>query len=234
MMFLASFNRRLKQYPATEIDIGSPKGATCSTVTFSPGMQPISISLINISSFSNECITAVFPTLISDSFFIISKSIPQVTYIVTNFGALLKRMIKFTNHDRKFNSSEKTRLKLFIEQLIKKESGSGCNIQYVFCSDECLLQINKQFLDHDFYTDIITFDLGGESGVNAEIYISVDRVKENAGSFNETYRKEMLRVIFHGALHLCGYRDKTKSEITLMREKETEYLKRFEKTNPKR
>ncbi len=143
-------------------------------------------------------------------------------------------MIKFINHDRSFHFTGKTHLKAFIEKLFKREGKKTGDIQYVFCSDEYLLKINKQFLQHDYYTDIITFDLGGKDDVHAEIYISIDRVKDNAASFGESYRKEMLRVLFHGALHLCGYKDKTKSEITLMREKESEYLKRFEKTNPKK
>jgi len=143
-------------------------------------------------------------------------------------------MIKFINHDRNFNFPGKTSLKKFIVQLFKREGYTAGDIQYVFCSDDYLLQINRQFLQHDYYTDIITFDLGGTGEVNAEIYISLDRVKENAASFGETYRSELLRVIFHGALHLSSYWDKTKSEITLMREKESEYLKRFEKTNPKK
>lgn len=143
-------------------------------------------------------------------------------------------MIKFINHDRSFHFTGKTHLKAFIETLFKREGKKIGDIQYVFCSDEYLLQINKQFLQHDYYTDIITFDLGGIDEVNAEIYISIDRVKDNAAGFGESYRTEILRVLFHGALHLCGYKDKTKSEITLMREKESQYLKRFEKTNPKK
>lgn len=143
-------------------------------------------------------------------------------------------MIKFLNNDRRFYFSGKTQLKEFIEKLFKRESKKAGDVQYIFCSDEYLLQINKQFLQHDYYTDIITFDLGGIDEVNAEIYISIDRVKDNVSKFSESYRTEILRVIFHGALHLCGYKDKTKSEITLMREKESEYLKRFEKTNPKK
>jgi rRNA maturation RNase YbeY len=95
------------------------------------------------------------------------------------------------------------------------------------------LGINRQFLDHDFYTDIITFPLSDGGVIDAEVYISVDRVKENAAGFGVTQREEMLRVIFHGALHLCGYVDKRKSEITLMREKESEYLRLFEKANPR-
>lgn len=157
-------------------------------------------------------------------------------FFVTNFGALAKRMIKFTNHDRKFIFSPKTALRLFIEKLFRREGKTAGQVQYIFCSDDYLLQINRQFLQHDYYTDIITFDLGsGDEGtVNAEIYISIDRVKENAFSFHETFSKEILRVIFHGALHLSGYRDKTKSEITLMRRKESEYLRLFEKANPRK
>ena len=143
-------------------------------------------------------------------------------------------MIKFINHDRKFTAQGKTYIKSFLSDLFKREKKVLGEIQYVFCSDEYLLQINKQFLQHDYYTDIITFDLSSGKEVTAEIYISVDRVKENASAFDVPFRQEMLRVIFHGALHLCGYRDKTKGEITLMREKESEYLRKFERTNPKK
>jgi rRNA maturation RNase YbeY len=155
-----------------------------------------------------------------------------VCVFVTNFGALAKRMIKFINHDRKFNFSKKTVLKEFLHSLFETEGKMAGNIQYVFCSDAYLLGINKQFLQHDFFTDIITFDLGGEEDVNAEIYISIDRVKENALQFGESFQREMLRVVFHGALHLCGYKDKTKSEISLMRLREKKYLDRFEKQYP--
>jgi probable rRNA maturation factor len=162
------------------------------------------------------------------------KSKLDVTVFVTNFGALAKRMIKFINHDRKFNFTHKTKLKEFIEKLFKREDKVAGEIQYIFCSDDYLLQINRKFLQHDFYTDIITFDLEGEKEVNAEIYISLDRVKENASEFKVSLRHEVLRVIFHGALHLCGYSDKTKSEITLMRERESRYLRLFEKANPRK
>ena len=93
-----------------------------------------------------------------------------------------------------------------------------------------LLQMNRDFLQHDYYTDIITFGLS-EKGqpVEAEVYISLDRVKENARIHGATQANETLRVVFHGALHLCGYKDKKKSEITLMRQKEDQYLRLFEK-----
>lgn len=126
--------------------------------------------------------------------------------------------------------SKKTVVKSFIELLFKGEKVGLEQLSYVFCSDEYLLDINKQFLKHDFYTDIITFGLSAKGeAVTGEIYISIDRVKENAKNHNVNYSEELLRVIFHGALHLCGYKDKTKREITIMREKEEHYLRLFEK-----
>lgn len=154
--------------------------------------------------------------------------------IVTNFGALAKQMIKFINHDRSPNIPNRKHLKTFIEALFMAEGRKAESITYIFCSDDYILKVNRQFLQHDFYTDIITFDLGepGVPDVVAEIYISLDRVRENAKTFDERLIRELLRVIFHGALHLCGYRDKTKREITLMREKESEYLLKFEADKP--
>ncbi len=104
---------------------------------------------------------------------------------------------------------DRSRLKSFLPSIFKKEKKQLAELQYIFCSDDYLLSINKQYLDHDYYTDIITFDLSEPSQpINAEIYISVDRVRDNARSFGTTLKKELHRVIFHGALHLCGYGDK--------------------------
>ena len=117
-------------------------------------------------------------------------------------------------------------LKKFIIQFFIKEKKSLQSIDIIFCSDEYLLGINKQHLQHDFYTDIITFDLS-ESSANpiiGELYISIDRVKDNAALRYEKFSTELLRVIFHGLLHLCGFKDKTKSNIKTMREKEDKYL----------
>lgn len=138
--------------------------------------------------------------------------------------------VTFRSADRRLQITDKTKLKDFIQLLFKKEKKVLSFITYVFCSDEFLLQINRDFLQHDYYTDIITFGLS-EKGepVEAEVYISLDRVKENAKGLGITYKEEILRVVFHGALHLCGYKDKKKSEITLMREKEAYYLRLFEK-----
>src|SRR5690348_1821471 len=100
----------------------------------------------------------------------------------------------------------RTRLKAFITSLFKKERYSLEAIHYIFCSDSYLLEINRQHLQHDYYTDIITFGLSDPGQpVNAEVYISIDRVKDNARQFNTSIKEELHRVIFHGALHLCGY-----------------------------
>ena len=117
-------------------------------------------------------------------------------------------------------------LKKFIIQLFFKEGKFLQSIDIIFCSDDYLLEINKQHLQHDFYTDIITFDLS-ESLANSiigELYISVDRVKDNAALRNQEFSIELLRVIFHGLLHLCGFKDKTAKDIQTMRQKEEEYL----------
>jgi probable rRNA maturation factor len=123
---------------------------------------------------------------------------------------------------------KKKAVKEFIVDLFKSEGKDLVFINYVFCSDSYLLEINQSFLQHDYLTDIITFDLSEGKGISSEVYISVDRVKENAGLHSVHYKMELLRVIFHGALHLCGYKDKKKSEITIIRQKEDYYLRLFD------
>jgi rRNA maturation RNase YbeY len=119
-------------------------------------------------------------------------------------------------------------LKAFLQSLFKKEGVKMDSLQYIFCSDKYLLEINKQYLKHDYYTDIITFNLSDKPiPVNGEIYISIDRVKDNAQNFNTSFKQELHRVIFHGALHLCGYKDKTAKEEELMREKEDHYIRLY-------
>lgn len=120
----------------------------------------------------------------------------------------------------------RTALKRFIISLFKKEGKLVDSLSYIFCSDHYLLDINKQYLHHDFYTDIITFDLSADNKgpITGEVYISIDRVRDNAQNFNASFKQEIHRVIFHGALHLCGYKDKTAKEEILMRKKEDVYL----------
>jgi rRNA maturation RNase YbeY len=139
--------------------------------------------------------------------------------------------VTFYNADRKFIFKGKTELKLFIKNIFKKEKKTLSYINYVFCSDEYLLKINQNFLHHDYYTDVITFSLNASlsSPIESEVYISLDRIKENARINNTPKETETLRVIFHAVLHLCGYNDKKKSEILLMRKKEEYYLLLYHK-----
>ncbi|MBI1342118.1 MAG: rRNA maturation RNase YbeY [Terrimonas sp.] len=119
-------------------------------------------------------------------------------------------------------------LKSFLQELFKKEGKKLESLNYIFCTDEALLSINKTYLKHDYYTDIISFDLSDKGlPVKGEIYISLDRVKANAKSFRTTIKEEIHRVIFHGALHLCGYKDKTSAEINEIRSRECFYLKKY-------
>jgi probable rRNA maturation factor len=119
-------------------------------------------------------------------------------------------------------------LKNFIQSIFKKEKKELQSLVYIFCSDEYLLAINKEHLQHDYYTDIITFDLSENSNqIIGEIYISTDRVRDNASSLGVSIKEELHRVIFHGALHLCGYKDKTARHAKEMRAAEDECLKAY-------
>ncbi len=120
-------------------------------------------------------------------------------------------------------------LKSFLTLLAKSEKQDFSELNYIFCSDEELLDINKRFLNHNYYTDIITFNLSATENdlMIGEIYISIDRVKENANTYNTSVITELHRVIFHGILHLCGYNDKTSDQKTKMTQKENQYLKKY-------
>ena len=139
--------------------------------------------------------------------------------------------ITFHTIDIKLPAIKKAALKTFISGQAMKEVKKKLNITYVFCSDEYLLNMNRQFLEHDYYTDIITFPLNEtEKEIEAEIYISVDRVKDNADKFKTDHLEELRRVIFHGVLHLMGYKDKSRADKETMRSKENEWLRRFKTT----
>ena len=123
---------------------------------------------------------------------------------------------------------DRVKLKKFIESIFKKEKKKIQSLNYVFCTDEELLEINRQYLNHDYYTDIVSFELSKkDEPAEGDIYISIDRIRDNALSLGEPLYKELHRVIFHGALHLCGYKDKTRSQSLEMRNKEEEYLSRY-------
>jgi len=113
---------------------------------------------------------------------------------------------------------------LHLNSLIKNELKKTGDISVIFCSDNYLLKMNKDYLDHDYYTDIITFDYVEEDRISGDLFISLDRVKENAEKFETTVIHELYRVVFHGILHLVGYKDKSKEEQKLMKKKENYYL----------
>ena len=111
--------------------------------------------------------------------------------------------------------------------LVSLESRELGDITLIFCTDEELLAINKEHLDHDYYTDIITFNYNNDSIVSADLFISVDRIKDNATQLGVSMEEELHRVCYHGVLHLVGYNDKTDQEIELMRAKENFYLNKL-------
>lgn len=140
--------------------------------------------------------------------------------------------ISFNKADKTITLGNRVALRAFLEKQLKKEGIQIECLQYVFCSDKYLLDINKQFLNHDYYTDIISFDLSETKGVLiGDIYISVDRVKENAKTMKTTQGNELLRVIFHGALHFCGYNDKKPADTKLMRSMEDKWINAYLKLN---
>ena len=112
-------------------------------------------------------------------------------------------------------------------KLIIEEGCATGNLTIIFCNDEELLLVNRQFLDHDFYTDIITFDYRENDLISGDLFISVDRIKENALRFSVSANEELHRVVFHGVLHILGYNDKTTSEVKAMRAKENYYLNKL-------
>ena len=128
-----------------------------------------------------------------------------------------------------FELAEKDRIANWISSIIASEAYTEGEISYVFCDDAYLLNLNQQFLNHDTLTDIISFDNSVGNEINGEIYISVERVRENATEYSESFLEELHRVIIHGILHYCGYQDKDKEDAKRMREKENDSLARLMK-----
>lgn len=115
-----------------------------------------------------------------------------------------------------------------IKQLINEEKKETGDISVIFCSDRYLLEMNKKHLNHDYFTDIITFNYVEDDVISGDLFISADRIRENAGKFNVTFLEELYRVILHGILHLVGYNDKTSEEKKVMKDKENYYLGKIE------
>lgn len=137
-------------------------------------------------------------------------------------------MVSFFSEDIDFKVVNPLKTKKWIKNASFSEGYEVSQLNYIFCSDEYLLEINKQYLDHDYFTDIITFDNSEEDKqLEGDIYISVDRVRDNAETFHTDFDSEMRRVLIHGLLHLVGYEDSSEALKTAMRAKEDEYLRLF-------
>jgi rRNA maturation RNase YbeY len=136
--------------------------------------------------------------------------------------------ITFNDHGISSDLKDKLLLKTFLASIFAKEGIDFKSLTYIFCKDDFLLKLNQQYLKHDTLTDILTFTLSGTSlPIVSEVYISVERVKENAASLNENYLDELHRVMIHGVLHLCNYNDHTPKQKSEMRAKEDHYLSKL-------
>ncbi|MBP6429063.1 MAG: rRNA maturation RNase YbeY [Bacteroidales bacterium] len=121
--------------------------------------------------------------------------------------------------------SQKNKIKAWIKSVVEKKGMKVGDISYIFCKDEYLLNINKTYLNHDYFTDIISFDYSDKDKVAGDLFISIDRVLDNSKSLNQEFEQELYRVIIHGVLHLLGLKDKTEKEEKEMRKAEEECLK---------
>ena len=134
---------------------------------------------------------------------------------------MTKAFIQFFSEDTTFTLRSKTILRTWIQQIINKEKYKLQSLNYIFCSDEYLLSMNEEYLNHDTYTDILTFDNSSlPNEVEGDIFISIDRIKDNANKMNLSFEQELHRVVIHGVLHLMDYKDRTAQEKSTMREKE--------------
>ena len=133
----------------------------------------------------------------------------------------------FHNADHPFRCPERKNIRNWLADFAVQHKRSIHEVAVIFCSDEYLLEINRAHLDHDYYTDIITFDYAENDSLHADLFLSVDRIKENAKLHKQLFFNELLRVIIHGHLHLVGYKDKTENEASIMREREDYWVQRY-------
>ena len=136
------------------------------------------------------------------------------------------RMIDY-HYETGFSLNDETYYSEWIARILDAEGRTHKQIDYIFCGDDYLLDINKKYLKHDTYTDIITFDYSNSGELVGDVFISVDRVQENASDLKIDFQEELLRVMAHGVLHLLGYNDKTDKDKEVMREKENKAMKLF-------
>jgi rRNA maturation RNase YbeY len=131
------------------------------------------------------------------------------------------------NYETDFTLDNERAISHWISKVIASEGKKEGEINYIFCDDEYLLQLNQEHLQHDYYTDIISFDYTMGNEISGDMFISIERVKENAVDFNVAFEDELRRVLVHGVLHYCGYKDKIEADELLMRSKEDEKLAMF-------
>lgn len=137
--------------------------------------------------------------------------------------------INFYKEDFSGRIADQKKRKNWIKFAVEREKFQCGDLSFIFCSDDYLLKINREYLDHDYYTDIITFNYVEGKVISGDIFISVDRVRDNARQFDVSFENELNRVIIHGVLHLIGFDDKDESLQQVMRNKENEYLEEFSK-----
>jgi rRNA maturation RNase YbeY len=135
-------------------------------------------------------------------------------------------MISF-NYELEFTLENESLISEWLSAVIISENKQEGEINYIFCDDDYLLEINQQYLDHDTLTDIISFDYSIGNELHGDIFISIERVRENAEDFNVSFEEELKRVLVHGILHYCGYKDKSEEDEKTMRLKENEKIKMF-------
>ena len=135
-------------------------------------------------------------------------------------------MISF-NYETDFELENETQYEDWISRIIESEGFDEGEINYIFCDDEYLRKINVEYLDHDTLTDIISFDYTVGNLIQGDIFVSIERVKDNANDFNVSFDEELKRVLSHGVLHYCGYKDKSPEDEALMRSKEEEKMQMF-------
>jgi rRNA maturation RNase YbeY len=143
----------------------------------------------------------------------------------------MKPTISFYNHHIRFTLKNKIKIRKWIMGCATAEQREIGEISYLFSNDDYVLEANQQYLHHDYLTDILTFDYCEGNILQGDIIISIDRIKDNAKRFGVSMENELLRVIIHGILHLCGYKDKTKKEAAIMHSKEDEYLQQYYNNN---
>lgn len=136
-----------------------------------------------------------------------------------------RKLILFQNENIHFELRNKTKIRHWIKNTIQKERRNLLELNFIFCDDAYLHKINMQYLKHDTYTDIITFDNSfAPNDISGDVFISIERVKENSKKYKEKFEKELHRVVIHGVLHLIGYDDKSSAQVKVMRQKEDYYL----------